>query len=69
MLCLNHTGTINTPGAEVLERPPDGEASASDLDRLQHARVSELVQDHGLVEMVRHLGRKNNRSCLNVTFS
>lgn len=43
------------PGAEVLERSPDREAGASDLHRLQHAGVSELVQNHGLVELVRHL--------------
>lgn len=45
----------DTPGAEVLERSPDGEAGASNLDRLQHAGISELVQNQRLVELVRHL--------------
>lgn len=43
------------PGAEVLERSPDGEAGASNLYRLQHAGISELVQNQRLVELVRHL--------------
>lgn len=45
----------DTPAAEVLERSPHGEAGASDLDRLQHAGISELVQNQRLVELVRHL--------------
>lgn len=45
----------DTPGAEVLERSPDGEAGASNLHCLQHAGISELVQNQRLVELVRHL--------------
>lgn len=47
------------PGAEVLEGPPHWEPSASDLHRLQHPRISELVQDQRLVELVRHLQTGN----------
>lgn len=46
---------MDSPGAEILERSSDGEAGASDLDGLQHAGVSELVQDQRLVELIRHL--------------
>lgn len=46
---------LDSPGAEVLERPPDREAGAADPDRLQHAGVSELVEDQRLVELVGHL--------------
>lgn len=45
----------DSPEAEVLEWPPDREAGAADPDRLQHAGVSELVQDQRLVELVGHL--------------
>lgn len=38
-----------------MERSSDGKAGASDLDRLQHAGISELVQNQRLVELVRHL--------------
>lgn len=50
------------PGAEVLERSPDGETGASNLDRLQHAGVSELVQNHRLVEMIRHLEADSDKT-------
>lgn len=53
-------GERHTPGAEVLEMSPDGEAGASNLDRLQHARISELVQNQRLVELVRHLRRSED---------
>ncbi len=38
-----------------MERSADGKAGASNLDRLQHAGISELVQNQRLVELVRHL--------------
>ena len=53
-----------TPGAEVLERSPDREAGASNLDRLQHAGISQLVQNQRLVELVRHLEAESDEGDL-----
>lgn len=63
MLVYRHL--LYTPEAKVLERSPDREASASNLHRLQHAGISELVQNHCLVKLVGHLERKNEEQRLN----
>lgn len=59
---------LDSPEAEVLEWPPDREAGAADPDRLQHAGVSELVQDQCLVELVGHLETEGHVTVRHETF-
>lgn len=59
---------LDSPEAEVLEWPPDREAGAADPDRLQHAGVSELVQDQRLVKLVRHLEAEGHMTVRRETF-
>lgn len=43
------------PLVEILKGPPDSVASFADLHRLQHPRVAQLIEHHGLVKLVWHL--------------
>lgn len=57
-LCMIAQRSGYKPRAEVLNSSPDREAGASNLDCFQHAGIPELVQNHRLVKMIRHLWRK-----------